>query len=115
MEDSCSLQGDGSDEGVDQSTDTQCSDGLCQTPLPGSTEHSIYGQKEPWPDGGGLLTYEELRAKGYRLVDMNYLSHLHDTSIHQFNTTSSGDFAVGFWNGYGCAVKEIISSLRKIA
>lgn len=115
MEDPSSVQRDGSNEGADQSTDTQCSSGVCQTPLPGSGEHSIPGQGEPWPNGGGLLTYEELKAKGYRLVDVNYLNQLHDEAIHRFNTQAAGDFSVGFWNGYGCAVKEVISKLRRIA
>lgn len=115
MENPSSVQRDGSDEGADQSSDAQCSDGLCQTPLPGSAEHSIPGESEQWPNGGGLLTYDELKAKGYRLVDVNYLSELHDMAIHKFNTQTSGDFSIGFWNGYGCALKEIICNLRKLA
>ena len=42
---------------------------------------------------------------------MEYLRDLHELAIHKFNK-AKGDFPLGFWNGYGCAIKAIIEKLQ---
>lgn len=42
---------------------------------------------------------------------MSYLTELHEIAIHKFNHSNS-DFSLGFWNGYGCALKAVIEKLE---
>lgn len=53
-----------------------------------------------------------MNAKGYKQIEVEFVRDLHQLSIHKFNE-SKGDFALGFWNGYGCALKAIIEKLQQ--
>lgn len=66
---------------------------------------------DPWPERGGLLTEEELNATGHRRISVTYLTELHQIAIHKFNH-ADGDFSLGFWNGYGCAIKAVLEKLE---
>lgn len=113
MEDYCSLQHDTSNEGADPSTVSPSGTGLCKAEVPGGKGCGIRGQgcPDPWPERGGVLTEEELNATGHRSISVTYLTELHQIAIHKFNQCES-DFSLGFWNGYGCAIKAVLEKLE---
>lgn len=113
MEDHCPIRQNAPDEGADQSSLSPVSDGVCQTQIPGGSQCGIPGQgcPDPWPERGGLLTEEELNATGHRSISVTYLTELHQIAIHKFNH-ADGDFSLGFWNGYGCAIKAVLEKLE---
>jgi|GEM_PF-5369320 len=39
------------------------------------------------------------------------MTELHQIAIHKFNHSDS-DFSLGFWNGYGCAIKAVLEKLE---
>lgn len=53
-----------------------------------------------------------MTASGYKQIEVEFVRDLHELAIHKFNE-SKGDFALGFWNGYGCALKAIIEKLQQ--
>lgn len=113
MEHHCALRQNTPDEGGDQSPDTSDSSGVCETEVSRGDGCGVRGQgcPDPWPERGGLLTNEELNAKGHRKISVSYLTELHEIAIHKFNHSNS-DFSLGFWNGYGCALKAVIEKLE---
>lgn len=90
-----------------QGTDVCVCTGICKASLPRCESCDVPGQ-------GGTLAPAELTASGYKQIEMEYLLDLHQLSIHKFNE-SKGDFALGFWNGYGCALKAIIEKLQQFS
>lgn len=113
MEDHRSIRQDTSNEGADQSPVSPVSPGLCQAKVPGGEDCGVFGQgcPNPWPERGGVLTEQELNATGHRSVSVTYLTELHQISIHKFNHSET-DFSLGFWNGYGCAIKAVLEKLE---
>ena len=89
----------------DQSTDVCVGAGIREASLPGGESRDLPGQ-------GGTLTPSALKATGYKQIEVEYVRDLHELAIHKFNE-SKGDFALGFWNGYGCALKAIIEKLQQ--
>ena len=113
MEDHRSIRQDPADEGADPSSISPVSGGVRQTQIPRGDNCGVSGQScpDPWPERGGLLTEEELNASGHRSISASYLTELHQISIHKFNHADS-DFSLGFWNGYGCAIKAVIEKAK---
>ncbi|MBM4179488.1 MAG: hypothetical protein FJ211_09170 [Ignavibacteria bacterium] len=113
MEDHCPIRQDTPNEGGNQSPVTSDSSGICETQVSGGESCGLRGQgcPDPWPERGGLLTDEELNATGHRSISVTYLTELHQIAIHKFNHSDS-DFSLGFWNGYGCAIKAVLEKLE---
>ena len=55
-----------------------------------------------------------MKAKGYRLINIDCIKQLHEAGIHKFNN-SGDDFRTGFWNGYCCAIKAVMEKLESVA
>ena len=89
----------------DQSADIRVGTGIRKASLPGCKSCDVPGE-------GGTLTPSQLIATGYKQIEVEYIRDLHEQAIHKFNE-SKGDFALGFWNGYGCALKAIIEKLQQ--
>jgi hypothetical protein len=92
------------DDGNNQSADLCLGTGLCPASLPGSESLDLPGE-------GGTLAQAQQQANDLRPIEMEYLRDLHELAIHKFNK-AKGDFPLGFWNGYGCAIKAIIEKLQ---
>lgn len=113
MENHCSLPKNTTNEGVDQGSDAEGGDGVCEAKVSRGSQGGVLGKgcPNPWPERGGLLTEEELTAKGHRKISVTYLTELHEIAIHKFNGSAT-DFSMGFWNGYGCAIKAVLEKLE---
>jgi len=96
---------DEADDRNDQSADIRVCTGIRKASLPRCKSCDVPGQ-------GGTLTQSALTATGYRQIEVEFVRDLHELAIHKFNE-SKGDFALGFWNGYGCALKAIIEKLQQ--
>ena len=59
------------------------------------------------------MTSTQLPVDSYQQIGIEFLRDLHDMSIHNFNHAKD-DFPLGFWNGYGCAIKAIIEKLKPL-
>lgn len=105
MESQGRVPGHETDDGINQGSDIRVCSGVCKTSLPGSESRDLLGQ-------GGTLTAEQRNATGYKQIDVEFLRDLHELSIHNFNE-AKGDFPLGFWNGYGCALKTVIEKLEQ--
>ncbi len=92
-------------DGNDQSPDIRVCTGIRKASLPRCKSCDVPGQ-------GGTLAPDQVNATGYKQIEVEFVRDLHQLSIHKFNE-SQGDFALGFWNGYGCALKAIIEKLQQ--
>lgn len=105
MEDQGGVPSNEADARNNQSADIRVCTGIRKASLPRCESCDVPGQ-------GGTLTSSQLAESGYKQIEVEYLLDLHQLSIHKFNE-SKGDFSLGFWNGYGCALKAIIEKLQQ--
>lgn len=89
----------------DQGADIRVGTGIRKASLPRCQDCDVLGQ-------GGTLVSSQLTDTGYKQIEVEFVRDLHEQAIHKFNE-SKGDFALGFWNGYGCALKAIIEKLQQ--
>jgi hypothetical protein len=105
MESQGRVPSDEADGRDDQSADIRVCTGIRKASLSRCKSCDVPGE-------GGALTPSQLTASGYKQIEVEFVRDLHELAIHKFNE-SKGDFALGFWNGYGCALKAIIEKLQQ--
>jgi hypothetical protein len=104
MESQDRVSSDEANDRINQGADIRVCTGIRKASLPRCKSCDIPGE-------GGTLTQAQQQANDLRPIEMEYLRDLHELAIHKFNE-SKGDFPLGFWNGYGCAIKAIIEKLQ---